>query len=59
MIDSRATSLVFLRSGDVVFCLLLPCGKMGVHDHLTCLLRNLFASQEATIGTGLGTAERK
>ena len=26
---------------------------MGVPDHLTCLLRNLYVSQEATIRTGL------
>ena len=28
---------------------------MGLPDHLTCLLRNLYAGQEATIGTGHGT----
>ena len=26
-------------------------------DHLTCLLRNLYAGQEATVGTGHGTIE--
>ena len=29
--------------------------EMGIPDHLTCLLRNLSASQEATVRTGLGT----
>ena len=29
--------------------------KMGIPDHLTCLLRNLYAGQEATVRTGLGT----
>ena len=29
--------------------------KMGTPDHLTCLLRNLYASQEATVRTGHGT----
>ena len=29
--------------------------EMGIPDHLTCLLRNLYASQEATITTGHGT----
>ena len=29
--------------------------KMGIPDHLTCLLRNLYASQEATVRTGHGT----
>jgi len=28
---------------------------MGLPDHLTCLLRNLYAGQEATIRTGHGT----
>ena len=27
--------------------------KMGIPDHLTCLLRNLYAGQEATVRTGL------
>ena len=27
---------------------------MGIPDHLTCLLRNLSAAQEATVGTGHG-----
>ena len=29
--------------------------EMVVTDHLTCLLRNLYAGQEATVRTGLGT----
>ena len=28
--------------------------EMGIPDHLTCLLRNLYAGQEATVRTGLG-----
>ena len=28
--------------------------EMGIPDHLTCLLRNLYAGQEATVKTGLG-----
>ena len=31
--------------------------EMGVPDHLTCLLRNLYASQEATVRTGHGTTD--
>ena len=31
---------------------------MGIPDHLTCLLRNLYASQEATVRTGHGTTDR-
>ena len=30
---------------------------MGIPDHLTCLLRNLYAGQEATVRTGHGTAD--
>ena len=30
---------------------------MGKPDHLTCLLRNLYAGQEATVRTGLGTTD--
>ena len=30
---------------------------MGITDHLTCFLRNLYAGQEATVGTGHGTMD--
>ena len=30
---------------------------MGIPDHLTCLLRNLYGGQEATVRTGHGTTE--
>ena len=30
---------------------------MGIPDHLTCLLRNLYAGQEATVGIGHGTTD--
>ena len=37
------------------------CGKflkdMGIADHLTCLLRNLYAGQEAPVRTGYGTID--
>ena len=36
------------------------CGKfldMGMPDHLTCLLRTLYAGQEATVRTGHGTTD--
>ena len=32
--------------------------EMGVPDHLTCLLRNLYAGQEATVRAGHGTTFR-
>ena len=31
--------------------------EMGILDHLTCLLRNLYAGQEATLRTGHGTTD--
>ena len=31
--------------------------EMGIPDYLTCLLRNLFADQEATVRTGHGTTD--
>ena len=30
---------------------------MGIPDHLTCLLRNMYAGQEATVKTGHGTTD--
>ena len=39
----------------------INCGKflkeMGIPDHLTCLLRNVYASQEATVRTRHGTTD--
>ena len=38
----------------------INCGKfweMGITDHLTCLLKNLYAGQEATFRTGHGTTD--
>ena len=32
--------------------------EMGIPDHVTCLLRNLYAGQEATVITGHGTTNR-
>ena len=31
--------------------------EMGIPDHLTCLLRNLYAGQETTVRTGCGTTD--
>ena len=31
--------------------------EMGIPDHLTCLLRNLYAGQEGTVRTGHGTTD--
>ena len=32
--------------------------ELGIPDHLTCLMRNLYAGQEATVRTGHGTIDR-
>ena len=32
--------------------------EMGIPDHLTCLLRNLYVGQEATVRTGHGITDR-
>ena len=32
--------------------------EMGIPEHLTCLLRNQYAGQEATVRTGHGTTDR-
>ena len=41
--------------------IIIKCGKipqqMGIPDHLTCLLRNLYAGHEATVRTGHGTTD--
>ena len=57
---------------NIYFCLIdyakafdyVDCNKlwkilkeMGIPDHLTCLLRNLYAGQEATVRTGHGTTD--
>ena len=31
--------------------------EIGISDHLTCLLRNMYSGQEATVGPGHGTAD--
>ena len=31
--------------------------EMGIPDHLNCLLRNMYAGQEATVRTGQGTTD--
>ena len=35
----------------------LKNSERGIPDHLTCLLRNLYAGQEATVRTGHGTTD--
>ena len=44
-----------ILSSDNLIC--KPLKEMGIPDHLTCLLRNLYAGQEATVRTGHGTTD--
>ena len=56
-----------IKYDTVCFPIYLPCvdhsklwkilKEMGIPDHLTCLLRNLYAGQEPTVRTGHGTTD--
>ena len=55
---STSASLTMPKPLTVLFT--TNCGKfleMGIPDHLTCLLRNLYAGQEVTVRTGHGTMD--
>ena len=47
--------LMWLKSMNRQFS--VPCSEMGIPDHLTCLLKNLYAGQEGRIRTGHGTTD--
>ena len=55
--SSRKTSTSVLLTFDCVGHTKLwkILKEIGIPDHLTCLLRNLYADQEATVRTGHGT----
>ena len=61
--NSRKTSISALltMSNTLTVWITINCWKilkeMGIPDHLTCLLRNLYADQEATVRTGHGKAD--
>ena len=60
--NSRKTSTSFLLIRPNFDCvdhnkLSKILKEMGIPDHLSCLLRNLYAGQEATVRTGHGTAD--
>ena len=59
--SSRKTSTSALLTTPKLLCGSQQTGKflkkMGIPDHLTCLLRNLYAGQEATVRTGHGTTD--
>ena len=60
--SSRKTSISALltRPKPLTVCITINwkiLKEMGIPDHLTCLLRNLYAGQEATVRTGHGTTD--
>ena len=59
--SSRKTSVsaLLIRPKPLTVWIITSCGKylMGISDHLTCLLRNLYTGQVATIRTGHGTTD--
>ena len=61
--SSRKTSISALLTvpKPLTVWITTNCGKilqeMGIPDHLICLLRNLYAGQEATVRTGHGTTD--
>ena len=60
--DSRKTSICFIDCAKAFDCmdhnkLWKIFHKMGIPNHPTCPLRNLYAGQEATVRTGHGTTD--
>ena len=60
--SSRKTSISALLTmpKSLTVWITINCGKfleMGIPDHLTCLLRNLYAGQEASVRIGHGTTD--
>ena len=60
--SSRKTSFCFLDYAKAFDCvdhnkLWKILKEMGIPEYLTCLLRNLYAGQEATVRTGHGTTD--
>ena len=60
--NSRKTSLsaLLIMPKSLIVWITINCGKfreMGIPDHLTCLLRNLYSGQEAALRIGHGTTD--
>ena len=58
--SSIKTSALLTMPKPITLWITTNCGKFlkaEIPDHLTCLLRNLYAGQEATVGTGHGTTD--
>ena len=60
--SKTSTSALFSTPKLLTMCITTNCGKffkeMGIPDHLTCLLKNLYAGQEATVRTEHGTTDQ-
>ena len=56
-ISALLTMPSLLLYGSQFFTLQKILKEMGIPEHLTCLLRNLYAGQEATVRTGHGTTD--
>ena len=56
-----STSALLTTPKPLTVWITINCGKFwkgwGIPDHLTCLLRNLYVGQEATVGPGHGTTD--
>ena len=56
-----STSPLLTKPKPLTVWITINCRKflkeVGIPDHLTCLLRNLYADQEATVRTGHGTTD--
>ena len=55
-----STSALLTMPKHLTVCIIINYGKvkeMGIPDHLICLLRNLYAGQEATVRTGHGKTD--
>ena len=55
--SSRKTSISDLLTMPKPLTMWKILKEMGIPDHLTCLLRNLYAGQEATVRTGHGQTD--
>ena len=59
--NSRKTSASLTTLKPLTVWITTKCGKflkeMGIADHLTCLLLNLYSGQEAAVRTGHGTTD--
>ena len=57
--SSRKTSICFIDYAKAFDCVDRNklWKELGIPDHLTCLLRNLYAGQQATVKTGHGTTD--